>query len=159
MDTMNLDGETNLKEKSAVLEEFTESDIRDMKGTLSADAPNELLDYWEAAYVEKEQEEIQCDIKNLLLRGSTIRNTDFCFCMVANTGMETKIMMNQSTPPHKVSAMMRLMNRMLYTVFFFQIIIVLAFTALSVVWQLTEIDKHGHYLNATGDTSASGFFS
>lgn len=47
VDTMNLDGETNLKEKMAMCENFDEKDIGKVTGEMIVDTPNELLDYWE----------------------------------------------------------------------------------------------------------------
>lgn len=47
VDTMNLDGETNLKEKMALCENFDEKDISKVTGEMIVDTPNELLDYWE----------------------------------------------------------------------------------------------------------------
>ena len=54
--------------------------------------------------------------------------------VVVYTGMETKIMKNLKKPPHKVSNMMRLMNKMLYTVFCFQIILISVFAGLNLKW-------------------------
>lgn len=47
VDTMALDGETNLKEKMAICETFDEKVIGQIKGEMTVDSPNELLDYWE----------------------------------------------------------------------------------------------------------------
>jgi hypothetical protein len=46
---MNLDGETNLKEKMAISENFDEKDIGKLAGEMIVDSPNELLDYWEGS--------------------------------------------------------------------------------------------------------------
>lgn len=47
VDTMALDGETNLKEKSAICEAFDEKQVGSIQGEMTVDTPNELLDYWE----------------------------------------------------------------------------------------------------------------
>ena len=47
VDTMALDGETNLKEKTALMESFDEKNISVLDGEMLVDSPNELLDYWE----------------------------------------------------------------------------------------------------------------
>ena len=47
IDTMALDGETNLKEKAAIFETFDEGNIVNLDGEMTVDQPNELLDYWE----------------------------------------------------------------------------------------------------------------
>lgn len=54
-----------------------------------------------------------------MLRGSYVRNTKSAFGVVVYTGMDTKIMKNSKKPPHKVSNVMKKMNKMLYTVFAF----------------------------------------
>lgn len=74
------------------------------------------------------------NIKNLLLRGCFVKNTDYGIGIVVYTGMETKIMKNMKKAPHKVSNVMKLMNRMLYTVFIFQLIIICVFAGLSNKW-------------------------
>lgn len=47
VDTMNLDGETNLKEKMSLKENFDEKDIPIFQGEIQCDSPNEHLDFWE----------------------------------------------------------------------------------------------------------------
>ena len=55
-------------------------------------------------------------LKQLLLRGCTLRNTEFCIGFAVYTGPESKIMMNAKKPPTKVSNVQRKMNQMLYSV-------------------------------------------
>ena len=53
IDTMNLDGETNLKEK-IVLKEFhdlEEKTLYNLRGVLECDSPNEFLDRFEASLI------------------------------------------------------------------------------------------------------------
>ena len=45
---MALDGETNLKEKVAILENYDEKETPNLTGEVYCDTPNEFLDYWEA---------------------------------------------------------------------------------------------------------------
>jgi magnesium-transporting ATPase (P-type) len=76
-------------------------------------------------------------IKNLLLRGCYLRNIDYCVGLVIYIGKESKIMKNAKKPPKKVSNIMIKMNYMLYTVFAFQLIIIIIYASLSVMWQDT----------------------
>ena len=121
VDTMNLDGETNLKEKTAMVETLNENKMGAIYGEINCDIPNENLDYWDAQIqIKNIGSGIQLgSIKNLLLRGCFVKNTDHGIGIVVYTGMQTKIMRNLKKPPHKVSNVMHLMNRMLYTVFVF----------------------------------------
>lgn len=47
VDTMNLDGETNLKEKSAMLERLNMKKLFEIQGDITCDQPNESLEFWE----------------------------------------------------------------------------------------------------------------
>lgn len=80
------------------------------------------------------KEVIIANIKNLLLRGCFVRNTEYGIGIVLYTGMDSKIMRNLKKPPRKISNMMKLMNKMLYSVFVFQLLIILLFAGLSIKW-------------------------
>ena len=47
VDTMNLDGETNLKEKNAMLEILNMKKLFELQGDINCDTPNDSLDSWE----------------------------------------------------------------------------------------------------------------
>lgn len=148
VDTMNLDGETNLKEKNALLEEIDDANLTWLAGELRCDDPNENLDKWEGRVfltASKVKPPIG-GIKNLLLRGCFIRNTESGLGIVVYTGMQTKIMKNLKKPPHKVSNIMKLMNKMLYSVFAFQFCLILLYAGLNVQWTNQE-GSLGYYLN------------
>ena len=57
-------------------------------------------------------------------------------------GNDTKIMQNSKKAPRKVSNMMKMMNNILYSVFAFQIAIVIVFSGLSLNW--TSVNSEGH---------------
>jgi phospholipid-transporting ATPase len=96
-------------------------------------------------------------IKNLLLRGTSVKNTEFAFGIVVYVGMETKIMKNQKKSPTKISNIFRKMNYMLYTVFLFQLVIIVTLASLSLKWQQSWAGKH-FYLNLDGSTSGGTWF-
>ena len=74
-------------------------------------------------------------IKNLLLRGCFVRNTETVIGVVVYTGMDTKIMKNLKKTPVKVSNIMKLMNRMLYSVFIFQFCLISLYAGLYINWK------------------------
>jgi P-type E1-E2 ATPase len=49
VDTVNLDGESNLKDKrcNSILQEMSDTMVCEVSGILNCDHPNEVLDYWE----------------------------------------------------------------------------------------------------------------
>ena len=51
--------------------------------------------------------------KNIALRGCSLRNTDYIYGLVVNTGRDTKIMKSSTAAPSKASAMDRTINQML----------------------------------------------
>ena len=118
---MNLDGETNLKERNSLNEHFDDAKVTYVKGELLCDAPNENLEKWEGhvSYDSKHFKNMNASMKNMLLRGCFVRNTKEIIGIVIYTGMDTKVMRNLKKPPHKVSNIMKLMNKMLYSVFAF----------------------------------------
>lgn len=84
-----------------------------MQGTLICDAPNEYLDRWDGnitTNLSGRELVFNTSLKTLLLRGCTLRNTEFCIGIAIYTGHESKIMMNAKKPPTKVSNVQRKMN-------------------------------------------------
>lgn len=51
-------------------------------------------------------------------------------------------MMNQKKAPAKVSNLMRMMNKILYSVFAFQFMIICAWATLSLIWMKDNKEKH-----------------
>ena len=117
VDTMNLDGETNLKSRTIVDKKIENlKDLENYSSTLMYDLPNKDLDNWEGL-LESNGHKQAGDEENLILRGCTLKNTKVAFGVVIYVGSQAKIMMNSKKVPRKVSNMMRLMNYFLYTVF------------------------------------------
>ena len=47
-DTINLDGETNLKEKNALRDDYDEAQLQKINGEIRCETPNENLEKWDA---------------------------------------------------------------------------------------------------------------
>lgn len=65
----------------------------------------------------------------------TLKNSEFAFGIAIYVGNDTKIMMNSKKPPQKVTNLMLMINKMLYSVFLMQFLVIVAFTTLSMFWQ------------------------
>lgn len=154
VDTLNLDGETNLKDKTAVLENYEDRKMVLINGLVKSEFANENLEGWEGMLMFDNSglKPIQADIKNMALRGCIIRNTKFAIGIVIYTGMNTKIMKNHKKPRHKVSNIMRLMNKMLYTVFAFQFVIIIILAGLNNNWVKNNSSEQ-YYLDIVSATS------
>lgn len=154
VDTMNLDGETNLKEKMAPpgTREMTYEMILRSSGKIICDKPNENLEKWECSLTFKDSsEQIICTMKQLLLKGCKLKNTDKVLGVVVYTGHNTKIMKNAKQPPMKMSNLMRMMNKLLYSVFAFQICLCFLFSMSSRYW-INNQGKDLWYLPLTNDS-------
>lgn len=115
VETKNLDGETNLKVRQALHTGRKVRRARDCERTnfrLESEPPHaNLYSYsgavrWlqkDAAHPHHEPKEMAepVGINNMLLRGCTLRNTDWIVGIVAFTGEETKIMLNSGITPTK----------------------------------------------------------
>lgn len=87
--------------------------------------PNPSIDSWECNLnpgggdTSFLKEPASCNIKNLMLRGCTLKNTNHCYGVVVYVGKQTKIYMNSKKAQNKVSNLMKTMNKILYSVFVF----------------------------------------
>lgn len=107
VETKSLDGETNLKIRSALpltLKEIKKSnDLLNIRGLIEMEHPNNLIHSFSGIIeiTEKGRDAIQSN--NLLLRGCVLRNTEWVIGIVVNTGHDTKIMMSASATKNKTS--------------------------------------------------------
>ncbi|KAF3901622.1 hypothetical protein ABW21_db0205711 [Orbilia brochopaga] len=124
VETKNLDGETNLKARHALHCGSAIRHARDCeraKFTIESEGPHaNLYAYnglvkWDQIDPNSEDESVismtePISVKNLLLRGCSLRNTEWAIGLVIFTGSETKIMMNAGITPTKRSRIQRELN-------------------------------------------------
>ncbi|CAL5186760.1 unnamed protein product [Lathyrus oleraceus] len=119
VETMNLDGETNLKLKQALEEtsKFQEdSTFRNFKAIIKCEDPNAYL-YSFIGNIKLEDQLYPLAPQQLLLRDSKLRNTDFIYGAVIFTGHDTKVMQNSMDPPSKRSKVEKRMDKIIYFLF------------------------------------------
>lgn len=140
VETKNLDGETNLKNKTSLhcgAAIKHSRDLGDTKFWIECDAPNpHLYSFKGTIHYEKFDDEcrlVNADEKeaitneNVLLRGCSLRNTKWVIGIVVYTGLESKIMLNGGISPVKVSKISRELN--LSVVINFVVLFVLCFVS------------------------------
>uniref|UniRef100_A0A3Q2XHL2 Phospholipid-transporting ATPase n=1 Tax=Hippocampus comes TaxID=109280 RepID=A0A3Q2XHL2_HIPCM len=111
IETSNLDGETNLKERK-VVPGICEPNFEpeSFNSVVVCERPNNNLNHFKC-YVEKPNtEKVGAGIESLLLRGCTVRNTDHAIGFVVYAGHETKSMLNNNGPRYKRSKLERKLN-------------------------------------------------
>lgn len=118
VETMNLDGETNLKLKQSL--DLTSSSLQDDSSFRSFGAvvrcedPNAHLYSFVGNIQLDDQQQHPLSPQQLLLRDSKLRNTDFVYGVVVFTGHDTKVMQNAMKVPSKRSNIEKKMDRIIY---------------------------------------------
>ncbi|CAN6195203.1 unnamed protein product [Urochloa humidicola] len=116
VETLNLDGETNLKIKQALeVTSDLQEDIkfREVRQTIKCEDPNANL-YSFIGSVEWKGQRYTLSPQQLLLRDSKLRNTDYIYGVVIFTGHDTKVMQNATDPPSKRSKIEKKMDKIIY---------------------------------------------
>ncbi|KAF8163678.1 hypothetical protein B0H34DRAFT_649957 [Crassisporium funariophilum] len=114
VETMNLDGETNLKSRRAI-EALTSlrnaQDCANARNTFRIQCERPDTDMYRLnANVTMDQQTSSVDLSMTLLRGTVLRNTGWAIGIVLFTGSDSKIVMNSGVTPSKRSKVERQMN-------------------------------------------------
>lgn len=130
--TANLDGESNLKRRVAV----PGARNSPLEATVEISAPTAEL-YQVEGSVSRSNSAVASplDVRNLLLRGSVLRNTPFVHALVVYTGFDTKLARNMRDPPSKLGGVERMMNRVVIALFLVLLLLTVVTSAVAGVWQ------------------------
>ncbi|UZP46571.1 hypothetical protein NXS19_014383 [Fusarium pseudograminearum] len=139
IDTMALDGETNLKSKQAcpLLAERcnTMEGLRATQATVISENPNlDLYSY--DGRVTVDGETLPLSMNNVVYRGSTLRNTAEALGIIVNTGEECKIRMNANKNVRaKKPAMQSVINKMIMVQIFIVLMLTIGLTIGYYLWR------------------------
>lgn len=164
IETANLDGETNLKIKQLKPETsylVNPSDIvRDMgHAEIVSEQPNSSLYTYEGNITGcgNYQQQLPLLPEQLLLRGATLRNTQWVHGVVVFTGHETKLMRNATATPIKRTDVERIINLQIIALFGTLILLLLVLTIGNMIKLLMDRKDLG-YLHLEGTLMAALFF-
>ncbi|XP_029024237.1 phospholipid-transporting ATPase ID [Betta splendens] len=122
VETAELDGETNLKVKQALtVTGAMGDDVRALAafaGEVRCEPPNNRLDKFKGTLTVDGQT-FALDNDKVLLRGCTLRNTEWCFGLVVFGGPDTKLMQNSGRTTFKRTSIDHLMNVLVLCIFGF----------------------------------------
>ncbi|XP_062410135.1 phospholipid-transporting ATPase ID [Sardina pilchardus] len=120
IETAELDGETNLKVKQALtITGELGDDIQKLaafKGEVCCEPPNNRLDKF-TGNLTVDGQTLSLDNEKILLRGCTLRNTEWCFGLVVFGGPDTKLMQNCGKNRFKRTSIDFLMNVLVLCIF------------------------------------------
>ena len=115
IETKNLDGETNLKNKSVekgMNTMFSNQDWNRLDETrIVCEKPNNAIYKFEGYLELPDSSKISLGAENMILRGCKLRNTDEVYGITVFTGHDSKIMMNASAAKYKFSSLEKMSNR------------------------------------------------
>ncbi|KAH7033641.1 phospholipid-translocating P-type ATPase [Microdochium trichocladiopsis] len=149
IETMALDGETNLKSKqpSSLLAERcnTIADLRQCRATIVSEDPNlDLYHYDGRVLVDDETSPLT--LNEIVFRGSTLRNTSEAWGLVVNSGEECKIRMNSNRgAAAKAPKMQVWLNRIVLFLVCVLLVITGACTGGYYMWQ-SRYERHAWYI-------------
>ncbi|KAF8023103.1 hypothetical protein BT93_F0564 [Corymbia citriodora subsp. variegata] len=119
VETMNLDGETNLKAKrcvEATLSLNEDDAVSKFEATIYCEDPNPNL-YSFVGNLEFQNESHPLCPAQVLLRDSKLRNTEYIYGVVIFSGPDTKAVRNSMKSPSKRSRIERKMDSVIYVLF------------------------------------------
>lgn len=158
IETAELDGETNLKVRQALpvtgdLGDDIEK-LADFNGEVRCEPPNNRLDRFTGTLTYVGQK-YSLDNEKILLRGCTLRNTDWCFGLVLFGGPETKLMQNCGKSTFKRTSIDRLMNVLVLCIFGFLAFMCSVLAIGNCIWELNDGSQFIAFLPRQTGTNAT----
>uniref|UniRef100_A0A3P9P581 Phospholipid-transporting ATPase n=1 Tax=Poecilia reticulata TaxID=8081 RepID=A0A3P9P581_POERE len=167
--TASLDGESSHKTYHAIQDTKaykTEEEVNYIHATIDCEQPQPDLYKFRGninIYMGNEPVSRSLASQNLLLRGATLKNTEYIYGVAIYTGMETKMALNYQSKSQKRSAVEKSMNAFLVVYLCILISKAVINTALKYVWQAdpnrdepwyngkTESERQRHLIRAFTD--------
>ncbi len=155
--TTNLDGETNLKIRKPVDIPAIDSveSLRSVQLTLRAESPNNNLHNFKGTIAAAgaaegedgdsagcEPRSIPTTMNEMLLRGCTLKNSNFIVGLVVYAGKATRIQMNATKTPLKVGSFDRFLNLQISLVILLQMAMCVFLAVMSYVWIVNQGQDH-----------------
>ena len=156
VETMNLDGETNLKHKQAnktviKLSKDIETCSANLgRARIECETPNPLLYKFEGNLFLPDGNVVPMGTDEILLRGSSLRNTEWIYGVSIFTGHETKVMKNSTKSRPKKSKIEIATNQYIIIIMGIQILVSLFGAIYATIWQ-TKFGTGIWYLGYTDD--------
>nr|XP_056723681.1 phospholipid-transporting ATPase IK [Euleptes europaea] len=147
VETMDIDGETNLKYRQALLvthQELTSVDkLASFDGKVTCEEPNSRLHTF-IGTLEWCGETYSLDSEQILLRGCRVRNTEVCYGLVIYAGFDSKIMKNCGKIKLKKTKLNHLMDRIVLLISLALILTSLGLAVGSGISVTTFRQEHGY---------------
>ncbi|KAG8063535.1 hypothetical protein GUJ93_ZPchr0003g18448 [Zizania palustris] len=140
--TINLDGESNLKTRYAKQETMS-TPTEALTGVIKCEKPNRNI-YGFLATVDLDgRRAVSLGTSNIMLRGCELKNTAWAIGVAVYTGRDTKVMLNSSGAPSKRSRLETHMNRETIVLAVVLVLLCSIVSLLAGIWLGDHIDELG----------------
>lgn len=150
IETGSLDGEKSLKQRMAltdVMDRIDKIGIENFKCSLSVSPPNSNIHSLEGVIYMEEGKNMPVSTKQLMLRGSYLRNTEYVIGIAIYCGPDSKIMLNTAKSRSKTSLMEQNMNRLILLLLVLQFALILASITGYVLWLNLHQENYSQFIN------------
>ncbi|XP_055338494.1 phospholipid-transporting ATPase ID-like [Paramacrobiotus metropolitanus] len=141
IETAELDGETNLKPRQALVETEPLKDsnekFADLKAQITCEAPNNNLSKFEGVLKLDDGKSLPITNNQILLRGCILRNTVWCYGVVVFAGKDTKLMQNSGKTKFKRTNIDKLLNKIIIGIVMFLFVLCFAGSIGCGFWEYT----------------------
>jgi phospholipid-translocating P-type ATPase (flippase) len=161
VETKSLDGETNLKVRQGLEDVVkvvqSEADLKQIRGSITCEAPNNIISNFSAVLRLEGNAGVgttttcKVEIDNLVLRGCTVRNTEYVYGLVLTTGVDTKIMQAATDTPSKLSSLDKKINVQILWVVLVLFCFCLCGALGSSSWEAVYLDDQWYLRDSKGD--------
>ncbi|CAK7325137.1 unnamed protein product [Dovyalis caffra] len=139
--TINLDGESNLKTRYAKQETLSKIPEKEkICGLIKCDKPNRNI-YGFLGNMDVDEKRLSLGPSNIILRGCELKNTDWAIGVAVYCGRETKAMLNNSGAPSKRSWLESRMNSEIIVLSVFLIALCTVVSISAAVWLRRHRDE------------------
>ncbi|GAB4855209.1 Alanine--tRNA ligase [Ancistrocladus abbreviatus] len=139
--TINLDGESNLKTRYAKQETLVRNPEKEkIRGIIKCEKPSRNI-YGFQANMEIDGKKMSLGPSNIILRGCELKNTDWAYGVAVYCGRDTKAMLNSSGAPSKRSRLETQMNHEIIVLSFFLIALCTIVSTLFGFWLAHHKDE------------------
>ncbi|VDO05952.1 unnamed protein product [Rodentolepis nana] len=144
IETSNLDGETTLKLRQGLTITsglITAELLRKAHIRIECEQPTRTLDEFVGTLYDEKNTGYPLDSNQVLLRGATVKNTNWVFGAVVYTGRESKVMLNSTAAPLKRSSVDKQTNYYILVLFGLLAFLTVFMVFANIIWTKVTGEK------------------
>ncbi|VDM30977.1 unnamed protein product [Hydatigera taeniaeformis] len=160
IETSNLDGETALKLRQGIQATsglLTTEALKKARMRIECEQPTRCLEEFVGTLYDGNNTGYPLDGNQMLLRGATVKNTNWVFGAVVYTGKETKVMLNSTAAPLKRSSVDKHTNYYILVLFGLLTFLTIFMVIANVIWTKTVGENMWYLSGVELSVKSAGF--